>query len=107
MSGCGLERFRTRHLFQGFLDVLLCFSALGHPRIITRLFAFKEKEFSWLRRRTVRLSKSRKALFLIVGQREEMQIRTRYQQMRLALSLGDTNAARLFFAPELRERAHR
>jgi hypothetical protein len=40
------------------------------------------------------------------GRREEAQIRTRYQQLRIALSSGDTNAARALFAPEFRGRAH-
>lgn len=39
--------------------------------------------------------------------RQEAQIRLRYQQMRLALSSGDTNTARSLFAPELRGGAHR
>ncbi len=40
------------------------------------------------------------------GRREETQIRTRYEQMRLALSTGDTNAARALFAPEFRGGDH-
>jgi hypothetical protein len=38
---------------------------------------------------------------------QEAQIRSRYQQMRLALASGDTNTARSLFAPELRGGAHR
>jgi hypothetical protein len=40
------------------------------------------------------------------GRREEMQIRARYQQMRLALSSGDTNVTRSLFAPDNRGGAH-
>lgn len=39
--------------------------------------------------------------------REETQIRARYQQMRLALSSGDTNTSRSLFAPDFRGGAHR
>lgn len=38
---------------------------------------------------------------------ERNQIRARYQQMRVALSSGDTNLARSLFAPDLRGGAHR
>src|SRR5882762_6930380 len=37
--------------------------------------------------------------------RENAHIRVRYQQMRVALSLGDTNAARTFIAPPFRVEA--
>jgi len=41
------------------------------------------------------------------ARQEEKEIRARYQQMRVALSLGDTNAARVLFAPDSRGGAHR
>jgi hypothetical protein len=41
------------------------------------------------------------------SRQEEMQIRARYQQIRLALSAGDTNVARSLFAPDIRADAHR
>ena len=37
---------------------------------------------------------------------EEKEIRARYQQMRVALSQGDTDAARVLFAPDFRGSAH-
>ena len=41
------------------------------------------------------------------GRQEEKRIRARYQQMRVALSSGDTNVARSLFAPHFRGGAHR